>query len=464
MLPHMRVTRVRRYAVWLSVAAYFVACPIVFMFAFGIHLGSTAKPSLIETSSLKVTTVPANVQVFLAGRKPERSPVVFDGLSVGSYSISVSANGAQPWRGSLDVRAGIAYVIPQLKMASTRRPISLLSASTATQAVPLRDGHSVAFLAVGGTEIILSTPRGGGLSQERFDLPSAAAQRGVTLSRLDLSGDLAASWQAHDGARWMVALHSSDALPARLMPPRVVPASALAVVSAGNELSDAMIAIEPQALVRYAPSGARSVLVPFFGGLRAYGATRGTLYMLDAAGNVTQYGMPILPAHMGTFALPPVLAAGGKEPWRIVAATEDMVACVSPAAHEFVICAPRGPTVYDGYAGGSPGAARGQFWIWSDDTLFVSRGGTAPHKVAQIDGRILGVHEDFVPQHLAVESDTRLSVLPAISAQESALRFDPVVLFSVPVGARVTACADGVFLVQGAEPTGLHVYKTEWLR
>jgi hypothetical protein len=463
MLPHMRVTLVRRYAFWFSVAAYLAACPIVFMFAFGIRVAPTVQPAIIETASLEVTTVPANAWVSLAGRKARRSPIVFDDLAPGGYAITVVAGGALPWQGSLDVRAGIAYSIPQLRMVSSRRPSSSLSVQAATDAVALRDGRSFAYLEDGGARIVLCTPRRERLEQERFELPAAARGRGARLSRLEASGDLAATWVAADGVSWMLALRVSDpVLPARLLqPPRVVPPNAIAVVSAGSELSEGMVVVEPQGLARYAASGTRTLLVRFSGGLRAYGEAHGRLYMLDAAGTLSQYGLPIIPSRVASFAPPAALADGGGGPWRIVAASEDTVACVSPALRELVICGPDGASVHDGYDGACPSETRGEFWAWSGSALLVSRGGKAPRRVAGLEGRILGVKEGFIPQHLAIETDACLALLPAISAQESAVRFDPLVLYAVPPSARVTACAEGGFLVQGPATGALQAFQTE---
>jgi hypothetical protein len=465
MLPHVRVTRVRRVFFWIVAAAFLAILPYVFMFAFGIYLGPDARSSVVATASLEVTTVPANVPVSLNGRAPRTSPVVFDGLAAGRYAVSVSANGALPWRGTLDARPEIAYTITQLKMVSAQSPRNVLSVSTAVDTVLFRDGRSFAFLPQGEGAIVLATPRREGVATERLGLPEELAGREVGLSLLDVPGQVAVGWDAPDGTRRVLGVRASDpVLPAAfILPPRVVPASAIAVISVDGDPTESLVILEMQGVARLSASGERSTLVSLGGRLVAYGYVHDRLYLLDSAGNVFQYGAPILPPRMATMRLPADAAGRLHGMMRIIAATDDMVACISAESRMILVCTPKAGSVLDGFDGGCPGAARGEFWAWAGDTLFISRGGEPPRELARPGGLVLGVQEGFAPQHFAVETDTGLYLLPSICAQESAVRFEPLLLHPLPPAARVRACAEGEFLVQDAGASRLDVYATPWL-
>lgn len=172
----------RRILFIVFVCAFFILAPILVLYTAGYQYSLTDGVQL-QSGGLAVTTNPRRFDIFLNDEYArERTPHIFQRLEPGSYSVSLEKEGFYPWRGQLDIEAGLTEYI---------------------QSVQLFEKHEKEFERVlptnsfsvnpDGSRIVYSTSEGGWLDFWLLDIEKDALEN---LGRIQSNANVEASWSA----------------------------------------------------------------------------------------------------------------------------------------------------------------------------------------------------------------------------------------------------------------------------
>jgi len=464
-LPHARLTRLRRRVFWCAVGAYGVTLPLILAFAFGLHVESASLEPVSETATLEISTVPDGADVSVSGGKPRPSPAVFDGLAAGAVEFTVSAKGAGTWRGVVRTEPGLAFSVAQLRMVSVDGPRQIATLAVGSGPVLFHEGRSVAYVPAGESTVSLVTFATDGVNVERIPFPRSTLGTAATLTLLEMSDQLLISGRASADA-YVVDLGGLASVGAGRRTAHAVrlPPSAIAVLSVG--MGDATVdAVEMGGIARYSGAGGAKRLLDLGGSLVASGYVHGRWYLMDDRGGLYQQGHLLPPSRIADLGLGGCGDCLSSGRMHVLLAADDLAACLAPERRRLLVFAPkRDVRTYEGIDGGSAAEEHARLWLWRGGELLVSFEGEKPYVVARLEGSIVRVQEEFAPRHAAVETDAGVYLLPSPAVWDGRVTLEPLLLVANAAGVHTVACRDGVLIGMELETGTARVYRATWYR
>ena len=461
-LPHWRLTRLRRKLFWVSVALYAAGLPVLLLFAFGIELNPATRVSLEETASFSVSTAPPGARVVLPGRKALPSPAVFDGLQPDPYAFSVSGDSDRTWTGTFQARAGLVSTITGLTMVSAKAPLEVLTFSSSTSPVLLDAGTSVAWVLPGEDGVDVAHVDHGKVATVRVDLPALTGEADQALDLLDLTGQLLYRWKDKGGSHLAVLRTARGSPPLQQASPTLRVADAAVRVLSVSVEQGSIVALDARGVGRYDRDGARESVVAFKAPLLASGYLHGRWYALDRAGDLYQYGAPLLPSAAGRVDVSAAARPASTETLTIVAAEGERVECYSSARRSLLVFTPTVSTEYPNIDGADATKGGDAAWLWSGNALYESLPAVLPKEHARLGSPVLGVREDFLPRILAVTARDGVYLLPSLDPLAEQVQFLPLQAV-VPGPQEVPiACGEGTVLLAKETTAAAKDYRLLW--
>ncbi len=388
MEEYRRLSRARRVAFWVAALLYCTTLPLLVLDIFGISVRLEGPRLFLATGVLSLGTRPEGAEVRLDGRRAGRTPLVVGHVKPGEHRLEVRLPGAEPWRGSVSIRAGQVTAIQDLPFASPRA----VRFTTVGQPAVLRapDGRSYLVLDEDRPPKVLDLHRG--------------LSAGTLLPVPDFPGPAAKAWTIGEFAGYLVQtggprgpglvlVHrtvvgdwSSEPLPYLL--PEGLPLLEASV------LERSVTYLTAQAALQRGPKGDRAVS-SFHSPAWAWGVQGGRVAVLDLGGLLYQFG-GLLPAHESAFWPPPATEAAG----RIIAARGGQVALLAGGTL-YLADAKTGRPLCQA-SGAADDSRRQRIVLWSD------------RSVGQLELRAIPAEDTSEPrvEWLLSAADPVLEVLP----------------------------------------------------
>ncbi len=205
-------------------------------------------------------------------------------------------------------------------MISAKSPRQVLSFTSRTQPALLDGGSSIAWVSPGEDGVNVAHVDQDAVSPAQVAVPQLAAQVDPALDFLELTGQLLVRWSDKGGSSLAVVRAARGSpLPREAAPALRVPKATVRVLSVSAE-QGSVVSLEERGIGRYGRGQTRESLAAFKAPLLAYGYLHGRWYALDRAGNLYQYGSPLLPASLGHVDVGAAAKAASSETMTVVAA------------------------------------------------------------------------------------------------------------------------------------------------